>query len=302
MSIQISVDPSGLTQEQREAVAGFILAFPGKCAGACDSKQQFNVDTADSVAALGSELLEAAVTEAEVLQHDHESTMPEAAFSPQASPAPAPFTAGAVPFQIAPEGMPAATLSADTSAPVPFALTPEPVVPAPSAPAAPTSPASGVELDKDGLPWDGRIHAESKAKNADGRWRRRRNLDDALLAKVEGELRGVMAAPAVPSVPSVPAPPAVAFGTPDVAATFPAATPAPQVAAPAPAAGADNRQLFISLVGRSAAAIQARKITQEEITGVCKKYGVEALPLLASRLDLVPPIAADIDLILAGRP
>jgi len=36
MSMQINVDPAGLTQEQREAVAGFILAYPGKaCAGTC---------------------------------------------------------------------------------------------------------------------------------------------------------------------------------------------------------------------------------------------------------------------------
>ena len=28
MSMQINVDPAGLTQEQREAVAGFILAYP----------------------------------------------------------------------------------------------------------------------------------------------------------------------------------------------------------------------------------------------------------------------------------
>ena len=36
MSMQISVDPAGLSQEQREAVAGFILAYPGKaCSGTC---------------------------------------------------------------------------------------------------------------------------------------------------------------------------------------------------------------------------------------------------------------------------
>ena len=36
MSIQISVDPAGLSQEQREAITSFILAFPGKaCAGSC---------------------------------------------------------------------------------------------------------------------------------------------------------------------------------------------------------------------------------------------------------------------------
>lgn len=36
MSMQINVDPAGLTQEQREAVAGFILAYPSKaCGGTC---------------------------------------------------------------------------------------------------------------------------------------------------------------------------------------------------------------------------------------------------------------------------
>ena len=36
MSMQINVDPAGLTQEQREAVAGFILAYPAKaCGGTC---------------------------------------------------------------------------------------------------------------------------------------------------------------------------------------------------------------------------------------------------------------------------
>ena len=36
MSMQISVDPAALSQEQREAVAGFILAYPSKaCAGTC---------------------------------------------------------------------------------------------------------------------------------------------------------------------------------------------------------------------------------------------------------------------------
>ena len=30
MTMQINVDPAALTQEQREAVAGFILAYPGR--------------------------------------------------------------------------------------------------------------------------------------------------------------------------------------------------------------------------------------------------------------------------------
>lgn len=63
---------------------------------------------------------------------------------------------------------------------------------------------STVKLDKAGLPWDARIHsagAEEKRIKADGNWRLKRNVDPALVATVEAELRG--AAPATTEVPIV---------------------------------------------------------------------------------------------------
>lgn len=45
-------------------------------------------------------------------------------------------------------------------------------------------------FDANGLPWDERIHASSKALNADGTWRYKRGGDLAERATVEAELRG----------------------------------------------------------------------------------------------------------------
>ena len=184
------------------------------------------------------------------------------------------------------------------------------------------TPANGVELDKDGLPWDSRIHVESKNKNADGRWRKKRNLDAAVAAQVEAELRQVMgAAPAplaqgvapvttpVSVAASTTVPPAPTGAVPQPVAPPPAPAPvagaAPSMpAAPSAAPGevpADARQQFVGLVGRASAAIQAGKVSQAEVTQICAAAGVPALPLLANRLDLVAHVAAQVDGLIASR-
>lgn len=300
MSIQISVDPAGLSQEQREAVAGFILAFPGKaCAGTCGH----------AVAEIHAHT--AAVNELEALQHDHESTMPEAAFG-KPDEAAAAF------------GVPPAPLAVSTPAIV-GASTVAPQPPANTAPTTTTpgvaSSAAGVDLDTKGLPWDGRIHAESKGKIADGTWRKKRNLDPALVAQVEAELRQVMgAAPGVPlapvptpaapiapvvaSVPQVTAPPAPAVAPPVAPAPVVGAAPtmpAAPSAAPAGEVPLDARQQFVGLVGRASAAIQAGKVSQAEVNQICADSGIPALPLLANRLDLVATVASRIDALIAAR-
>ena len=58
------------------------------------------------------------------------------------------------------------------------------------------NPAVGVEVDTKGMPWDGRIHARTKAKVADGTWRQKRGVAADLIAQVEAELRAANAAPA----------------------------------------------------------------------------------------------------------
>ena len=104
-----------------------------------------------------------------------------------------------------------------------------PVPAAPAAAAAPTATAqpsapAGVDVDANSLPWDIRIHASTKVKNADGTWRARRGVDPQLVLAVEAELRAVLAipgpaAPVVapqqaqipmpPAVPTIPQPPAL---------------------------------------------------------------------------------------------
>lgn len=356
MSMTISVDPSGLSQEQREAVAGFILAYPAKCAGTCGNKPhtvdlEVRVDTSKAVAAVDALAahtaaagLPGAVTQAldpeiaQLVKEDGEfqasvafggpqpDAMAAAAFGGAQSPLPlgavaAPSTAVAVPFSTAPAATTGTTSAGTLSAPVPNAST-APSAGAPTAlGAVSTTPANAVEVDKDGLPWDGRIHTESKAKNADGRWRNKRNLDAALKAQVEAELRQVMGAAPAPAQPvapvtiptaglvssaaTAPVPPSVppaplAVPTPPVAGAAPSMPVAPN-AAPAGEVPQDARQQFVGLVGRASAAIQAGKVTQAEVTQICAAAGVPALPLLANRLDLVAHVAAQVDGLIASR-
>lgn len=330
MSIQISVDPAGLSQEQREAVAGFILAFPGKaCAGTCGhtvaeihaytASDDVQLQEAFEKHGIAPEIAARlpAVNELEALQHDHESTMPEAAFGKPdtgAQEAAAAF-GGAAPLAVS---TPAIAAASTVAPPPPGNTAPITTTPGVASSAAGVSSA-GVELDSKGLPWDGRIHAESKGKIADGTWRKKRNLDPALLAQVEAELRQVMgAAPAAPlaqGVAPAPTPVSVAQSVPTGAVPLPVAPPP----APAPVAGAaptmpvapnvapagevpqDARQQFVGLVGRASAAIQAGKVSQAEVNQICADSGIPALPLLANRLDLVATVASRIDALIAAR-
>lgn len=98
------------------------------------------------------------------------------------------------------------------------------------------------DLDSAGFPWDERIHAASKATNADGTWRKRRNLDDATYDAVMAELRAahgatVRANPTQPSSPDTPPPPPTepAVTAPAAVAAEPVSDPVP----PPPASGPD---------------------------------------------------------------
>lgn len=42
------------------------------------------------------------------------------------------------------------------------------------------APGDGMGLDADGLPWDDQIHSSNKKQNADGRWQRRRGVQDSV--------------------------------------------------------------------------------------------------------------------------
>lgn len=233
---------------------------------------------------------------------------------------PAPSTAAAAPQPSVPVVTPASSPEPSVP-PVPAAPT-VPTAAAPTAPVTPSSPA-GVEVDKDGLPWDARIHSGSKAINADGTWRKRKGLnDDALVARVQAELRAVMAVPPAipasspaleqpqyqilsetpemavvpfattpPAMPPIPEAPAAPFVPP---APLPAAvfTPPPPPPAPVATQPAADPTTMPELMPRVTGAMAEGKIPPTAMLDACKAVGLPDLPSLAHRPDLIPQVWA----------
>lgn len=218
-----------------------------------------------------------------------------AAFGKQ--PAPSDAIAGqslSVPV-VQPAGVPTPPIASSP----PAATVPVPGA-APSEPAALTTPAPGVEVDARGLPWDPRIHSSGRAKVAAGTWKGKRNVDPAVIAAVETELRAAMAAPArvfaAPTLPpaGIPLPPGAApIPLPPGA---PAVATVPGVSDVAGAAPLTFPQLMQKITG----ALSSGRLTQDQVTGAVKTTGLPSLPIAASRPDLVPAIGVEIDRLLAS--
>ena len=101
-----------------------------------------------------------------------------------------------------------APLSSPPSAPAPVAAPIAPTLQAPPVAASGAAPT----LDKDGIPWDGRIHGATKALNADGTWRRKRNTADAEFEAVKVSLQQATAAQATAAPPPALAGTPITFG------------------------------------------------------------------------------------------
>ena len=301
MSMQIHVDPAGLTQEQREAVAGFILAYP-KAPRTIIDNLAVNISAGEFARV---PQFAASVDPVADLAKDGDLTDAAIAFGPPGDPAafaafgkPAPLPAGAIAPSTA-----AAPLASTAPVAMPFSTNPAPVPGLPAAPPANVAPpvapptANHAMVDSRGFPWDGRIHAGSRATVADGTWRKKPKVDGTLVAQVEAELKQLMGAPAAPPPPN-----AFASSPPPAGAVagLPNAAPVPPMGA-APSPTADPKLAYVALIGRVAAAVPAGKITQEEVNQCCQQFGVPALPLAGNRLDLIPHIAASVDAIIAAR-
>lgn len=222
--------------------------------------------------------------------------LPEATFNPFAAaeaavaqvppPPAAPSTAvvAAVPT------VPAVTPVTSTAVPVPPApaVPTVPAAPAPAVAATPANPA-GLELDRDGFPWDARIHASGRAKVADGTWRAKRGLKDTpeLKAAVEAELRQAVGAPAAP-VSAIPLPPAA-----------PIATVTPAIPSP-PAAPSAPTETFATLMARVGPRLMAGQITEAQSLAVLAEIGLQSYTQLIQRPDLVPAAAARYDALVAA--
>jgi hypothetical protein len=262
--MQITVNPFELSKDEREAIAGFILTYPGagkmEAASVVSGPKDPVIVIEDPAAAFR------AIPPSENVGLGKSVIIP-------APPAPTPEAIN-VPNPPAP---------ISTAGPML-------VIPQPEPAAAPSI--SGIVLtDKTGLPWDERIHASTKTFNADGTWRKKRGIDVVTISTVEAELRLLMAIPSPASVTT-----AAAIPPPPGSPAVPAA-PAP----PAAPDQADLRSQFVALVGRASAALTAGKLTQAEMASACASVGVDSLPKLGIRLDLVPHVAAEIDRLIASH-
>ncbi|MGL5775330.1 MAG: hypothetical protein ACRCYB_08325 [Aeromonas veronii] len=171
-------------------------------------------------------------------------------------------------------------------------------------------------LDSDGLPWDARIHASSKERNADDTWRARRkpsDMDAGQWAEFQGqvrtELRALMELPVEQEVATVldeqPEPVApVALDEPTPVVVEPVepepivVTPPPVVAPPAPVepvvpvappapTGTASTEFVPFLQW-----ITSSGITPEQVNVALAQHGLTAVPQLQQRPDLIPQVHA----------
>lgn len=195
--------------------------------------------------------------------------------------------------------------AAETSGPAPApAPQPEPAAEQPAAPApqATAQAAGSAEVDADGLPWDARIHASTKAVTSQGKWKKKRGIDDATKQQVEAELRQLMAVPAPepaaeqPGTPAPgPAPAPAPAPQPDATQTqAPAPAPAPAPAAEQPAEPA--AMTFPEFLKTASGMVSNGQITMDRVTEIVQGHGVPNIQGLSARADLIPQIWNDIQL------
>lgn len=179
----------------------------------------------------------------------------------------------------------------------------------PIAPASePDEPATPVAVDpndrdKNGLPWDARIHSGAGTKTATGEWRKRKGVDAALVTAVEAELRAKVATPAAPTMPAAaiaasPVPPTSPEPVAATIPTMPASAPAPVIpaAAPAPVGTASPSGVarvgqpvggidFGGLMKEISAAMVAQKLTDAKLAQLTAAFGVTTITEIAANLE-----------------
>jgi len=167
-------------------------------------------------------------------------------------------------------------------------------------PTADTDDPNCPELDANGLPWDARIHAGSKAKLQDGTWRKKRGVDDEDYNRIVEELKQLMSAP-------VRTPELVGDGVSDdtaasqeqQGATIVPPPPPPPMQSPEaagivttePGPAPDTFPAFLKAVTMK---VQAKELTIEQVNSALQPHGVANLQLLGGRPDLIPQIWADL--------
>ena len=170
-----------------------------------------------------------------------------------------------------------------------------------------TPATEGVELDKNGIPWDERIHAGTKTKTAKGVWKRKKGVDDDTFNSVTTQLKAAVTNGDTPApepeedntaAPPPPAPeepePELLYITSsgnftrqeliDAGWTDNLIEPLPTVPAEVNTTEVKDFSHFMQL-------IVEYNVQDEDAVAACQAEGVETLALLAARPDLIPNVA-----------
>jgi hypothetical protein len=122
-------------------------------------------------------------------------------------------------------------------------------------------------LDTEGIPWDGRIHSTKKTKCADGTWKLIRGVDKSLVAELK---------------------PILKKASEEVVAKDTGAPPMPPPVPPTPIT-------FQQLVAKIAPLLSDGTLQQDKLKEIVQKHGVPEFTVLATRSDLLLPVATDIE-------
>ncbi len=169
---------------------------------------------------------------------------------------------------------------------------------APATTAAGAAPvASSGEVDSAGFPWDGRIHARTKTKIADGTWKKKRGIDDATVQAVQAECAGNPA-------PTATAPANSTASSASVESAQPQAQPMQQPAAQpqqtATTGSPGEAPTYSSIVQQIVNGVAQQKFTAPDAQKVLNDHGVADTNALATRDDVFPQIAAALEVLANG--
>ena len=182
------------------------------------------------------------------------------------------------------------TVTIEPTAAEAFGGAPLPVAPPVMATPGLAPAVAGVELDSTGLPWDARIHAATRATNADGSWRVKRGADKDEVASVSAHLRSLVGGAPAP----VEETPVLFVTEPNgelVRAPEPVAPPPPP---PVPAA-MTTAQLFAGFMRKITPLQSSGRLTAVAVNEACAEVGIAAIRDLMVRADLIPIMEAAID-------
>jgi hypothetical protein len=174
--------------------------------------------------------------------------------------------------------------------PPPVAETLAPISMAEVADSRATAPVETEDLDANGLPWDARIHAATKTKDAKGNWKYLRGVDrDVLVPEIEAELREAMgddgAWYTVDAYPN--AQPDGHTGT--IITDTPPAPPAPVAPTATPSTSVTT---FAQLV----TGITSKSIPEWKVNAALAEVGLQHFALLGARPDLISTVAGHLGL------